>query len=207
MVLDPFGNYLCQKLLEHCDDQKRLVIVQNVADELVSISLNMHGTRAVQKMIEYLTTPEQIKIATAALNSNAVLLIKDLNGNHVIQKCLNRLSNLESQFIFDAVSEHCIEVATHRHGCCVLQRCIDHASSEQKSQIITQINRHAQLLVQVNNTFLLGSLVADKSGSIRKLCGAIRVGPWRRTIFRSTHQVLPWQCVPFFSTKIQLKCD
>lgn len=122
--------------------------MQNVAPDLVNISLNMHGTRAVQKMIEYLTTIDQIKIVTSALDLNAVVLIKDLNGNHVVQKCLNRLGSAENQFIFDAVSKHCVEIATHRHGCCVLQRCIDHASESQKMQVIEQINRHAALLVQ-----------------------------------------------------------
>ncbi|ORY74336.1 armadillo-type protein [Protomyces lactucae-debilis] len=148
LMIDPFGNYLCQKLLEHCDEGQRFKIVQNVAPNLINISLNMHGTRAVQKMIEFLHTPEQIKLATSALNANAVLLIKDLNGNHVIQKCLNRLNSEEAQFIFDAVAKNCVEVATHRHGCCVLQRCIDHASDAQKVQIIKQIDAHAPLLVQ-----------------------------------------------------------
>lgn len=148
LMIDPFGNYLCQKLLEHSDDQKRLQIVQHVAPDLVNISLNMHGTRAIQKMVEYLTTPEQIKIATQALGAKAVTLIKDLNGNHVIQKCLNRLGSHENQFIYDAVSKSCIEVATHRHGCCVLQRCIDHASEDQKTQIIREITANAATLVQ-----------------------------------------------------------
>lgn len=115
----------------------------------------MHGTRAVQKMLEYLSTPEQISLATAALNSNPVVLIKDLNGNHVIQKCLNRLASQENQFIYDAVSRHCIEVASHRHGCCVLQRCIDHASDSQKGQIIAEITAHAQHLVQVSTKMIL----------------------------------------------------
>lgn len=67
-----------------------------------------------------------------ALDPNVVTLIKDLNGNHVIQKCLHRLSAEHKQFVYDAVSENCIQVATHRHGCCVLQRCIDYASDDQK---------------------------------------------------------------------------
>lgn len=109
-------------------------------------------------MIEYLTTPDQIRIATAALDTNAVTLIKDLNGNHVIQKCLNRLGSQENQFIFDAVSKYCVEVATHRHGCCVLQRCIDHASDKQKMQIITEINHHAPMLIQVSLQILCHDL-------------------------------------------------
>ena len=54
----------------------------------------------------------------------------------------------QSQFIFDAVGTHCIVVGTHRHGCCVLQRCIDHASGEQKAQLISQITKNAYELVQ-----------------------------------------------------------
>ncbi|QSL66194.1 hypothetical protein MERGE_000569 [Pneumocystis wakefieldiae] len=148
LMTDPFGNYLCQKLLEHCNDEERTTIVRSVAYDLIPISLNMHGTRAVQKMIEYLSTPEQIQIIIDALNSNVVTLIKDLNGNHVIQKCLNKLSTDDMQFIFDAICSNCVEVATHRHGCCVLQRCIDHASDSQKIQIAKEITKHALNLVQ-----------------------------------------------------------
>ncbi|KAF0466720.1 ARM repeat-containing protein [Gigaspora margarita] len=148
LMTDPFGNYLCQKLLEYCNDDQRTIIIETVAPELVNISLNMHGTRAVQKMIEFLSTPTQIRIVIVALNPNVVPLIKDLNGNHVIQKCLHRLSHEENQFIYNAVSKNCIEVATHRHGCCVLQRCIDRASESQKIQLVTEITFHALTLVQ-----------------------------------------------------------
>jgi hypothetical protein len=148
LMIDPFGNYLCQKLLEHCNDEQRLDIIEKVAPDLVKISKNMHGTRAVQKMIEYLTTPEQIAIAKKALSNHVVTLIQDLNGNHVIQRCLNRLSPQDNQFIYDSVSQagHCVE--THRHGCCVLQRCIDHASDSQKIQLINEIIANALVLVQ-----------------------------------------------------------
>jgi len=59
-------------------------------------------------------------------------LIEDLNGNHVIQKCLNRLTQEENQFIYDAAMQECVEISTHKHGCCVLQRCFDAASESQK---------------------------------------------------------------------------
>ncbi|CAO3587364.1 unnamed protein product [Absidia cylindrospora] len=146
--VDSFGNYLCQKLLERCDSQQRDKIVDIVAPDIVNISLNMHGTRAVQKLIEFLSTPDQIQKITSALNPSVVPLIKDLNGNHVIQKCLHRLSAEHRQFIYDAVSEKCVEVATHKHGCCVLQRCIDYASASQKAQLVQEITRHALPLVQ-----------------------------------------------------------
>jgi hypothetical protein len=60
LMTDPFGNYLCQKLLEYSTDDQRNVICEAVAQDLVAISLNMHGTRAVQKMIDFLSTSRQV---------------------------------------------------------------------------------------------------------------------------------------------------
>ena len=148
LMTDPFGNYLCQKLLEYCGDEQRTVIVETVAPEIIPISFNMHGTRAIQKMIEFLSNAKQIRVVVTALSPHVVTLIKDLNGNHVIQKCLNRLSSSDNQFIYDAVSENCIEVSTHRHGCCVMQRCIDHAIDQQRVQLAEEITKHALVLVQ-----------------------------------------------------------
>ncbi|KAJ1980110.1 hypothetical protein H4R35_001251 [Dimargaris xerosporica] len=148
LMTEPFGNYLCQKLLEYCTKDQRARIVAHVAPELVKISLNMHGTRAVQKMIELLVDDAQISTVVQALKDHVVTLIKDINGNHVIQKCLNRLSGDQNQFIYDSVCASCNEVATHRHGCCVFQRCIDHASEPQKRQLVHEVTANALLLVQ-----------------------------------------------------------
>lgn len=148
LMTDPFGNYLCQKLLEFCSDEERTVLIQNASQDMVRIALNQHGTRALQKMIEFVSTNAQVAIIIEALRYRVVELIQDLNGNHVIQKCLNKLPPEQAQFIFDAVGTNCVEVGTHRHGCCVLQRCIDHASGEQKVWLIQQITDHAPVLVQ-----------------------------------------------------------
>lgn len=61
LMTDPFGNYLCQKLLERCDDQQRSSIVEVIAPQFLKICLSMHGTRAVQKLIEFLSTKRQVR--------------------------------------------------------------------------------------------------------------------------------------------------
>ncbi|THC93560.1 hypothetical protein EYZ11_006953 [Aspergillus tanneri] len=148
LMTDPFGNYLCQKLLEYSNDEQRTALINNAAHQLVKIALNQHGTRALQKMIEFISTAEQTQTVIHALEDHVVELVQDLNGNHVIQKCLNRLSAEDAQFIYDAVGANCVVVGTHRHGCCVLQRCIDHASGEQRARLIAQITSNAFALVQ-----------------------------------------------------------
>ncbi|KAI1340132.1 ARM repeat-containing protein [Xylariaceae sp. FL0016] len=148
LMTDPFGNYLCQKLLEYCNEDERTALIQNAAQDMVRIALNQHGTRALQKMIEFVNTPTQIQLIIGALQDRVVELIQDLNGNHVIQKCLNKLSSQDANFIFEAVGYHCVDVGTHRHGCCVLQRCIDHASGHQKIRLVEMITNNALQLVQ-----------------------------------------------------------
>ncbi|KAK7029688.1 hypothetical protein VNI00_014386 [Paramarasmius palmivorus] len=157
LMTDPFGNYLCQKLLEYSTDDQRNVICESVAQDLVNISLNMHGKYTFQAPSIITLTVEtqadlrynaQIHSIIVALSLHVVVLIKDLNGNHVIQKCLNKLSPEDNQFIYNAVAANCVEVATHRHGCCVLQRCIDHASDHQRIQLVNEITFNALTLVQ-----------------------------------------------------------
>mmetsp|Transcript_41427 Transcript_41427/g.67226 ORF Transcript_41427/g.67226 Transcript_41427/m.67226 type:complete len:777 (+) Transcript_41427:101-2431(+) len=148
LMTDPFGNYLLQKLVEFCTDDQRLRMIEVVSAELVNISLNMHGTRAVQRLIDFLTTPPQITLVVRSLRPGVVALSKDLNGNHVIQQCLRRLTAQQNQFVYDGIKGHCVSIATHRHGCCVLQRCIDCANQQQRLQLVSEIIVNAQTLVQ-----------------------------------------------------------
>ncbi|CAN8104031.1 unnamed protein product [Discula destructiva] len=148
LMTDPFGNYLCQKLFDYCNDQERTELVHNASKDLVAVAVNQHGTRALQKMIENLSNRQQVQMVTGALTGRVVQLIEDLNGNHVIQKCLNKLESNDANFVFDAVSADCVAVGTHRHGCCVIQRCIDHAEGDHKKTLIAAITEHATILVQ-----------------------------------------------------------
>ena len=84
-----------------------------------------------------------------SLLPGVVSLIKDLNGNHVVQRCLQRLGPADSQFIYDAAGANCVEIASHRHGCCVLQRCIDYATSAQKTALVEKIAASSLILSQV----------------------------------------------------------
>ncbi len=171
-MADPFGNYLCQKLLEYSDNDQRTALIGQAAPAMVSIALNQHGTRALQKMVEYVSTPGQIDIIVFALKDRVVELVQDLNGNHVVQKCLNKLGPENSQFIFDAVGRHCVIVGTHRHGCCVLQRCIDHAKGAQRAQLISAITSNAFSLVQdpFGNYVVQYILDLDEPAFTKPLC-------------------------------------
>ena len=172
LMTDPFGNYLCQKLFEHCNEEQRTTLINTAAPALATIALNQHGTRALQKMIEFVHTPAQVDTIIQALSPRVVELVQDLNGNHVVQKCLTRLGAERSQFIYDAVGNYCVIVGTHRHGCCVLQRCIDHAQGFQRAQLIARITHCAFDLVQdpFGNYVVQYILDLDEAAFTKPLC-------------------------------------
>lgn len=126
LMRDPFGNYLCQRLIDKCTQEQKTKMIKGAAKELVFISKNMHGTRAAQKIIDCITRADEIQAVKNALKvktisascltpnkGSVVTLIEDLNGNHVIQKCLRKFEPQDNQFIYDAVAKHCIQVRLH----------------------------------------------------------------------------------------------
>ncbi|XP_016469600.1 pumilio homolog 12-like [Nicotiana tabacum] len=151
LMIDPFGNYLVQKLLEVCNEDQRMQILHAItrkAGDLVMISCDMHGTRAVQKVIETLKTPEQFSMIVSSLKPGLVNLIKDMNGNHVAQRCLQYLTPEYSEFLFEAAITNCVELASDRHGCCVLQKCLSQSDGGQRHRLIYEIASNALVLSQ-----------------------------------------------------------
>ncbi|RAL40662.1 hypothetical protein DM860_006732 [Cuscuta australis] len=150
-MVDQFGNYLVQKLLMFCSDEQRLQIVLRVTSEpglLVKISLDTHGTRAVQKLVETVKTSQQIALVVGALEPGFLDLATDLNGNHVIQRCLHSFTKEQNRFILNAAARHCFEIATHRYGCCVLNKCIGYANGKARDKLLSVISLHAFILSQ-----------------------------------------------------------
>lgn len=146
LMTDSFGNYLVQKLLERVTVEQRVILAELTAPHFVYIASNPHGTRALQKLVECIETDEEAKIVVESLKPSIVELSKDLNGNHIVQKCLQKLQPKDVQYIFDAACEHCTDIATHRHGCCVLQRCLDHGTEEQRQALCAKLLTHVDYL-------------------------------------------------------------
>ncbi|ESQ38929.1 hypothetical protein EUTSA_v10001811mg [Eutrema salsugineum] len=151
LSMDPFGNYIVQKLLDVCDEEQRMLIVSvltSKSTELIKICLNNYGTRVVQKMIETVKTKQQIEMVKSSLKPGFLALVKDLNGNHVIQTCLNSLGPNDNKFVLEAATRYCAEIATHRHGCCVLQCCISNSVGAQREILVDEISRNSLHLSQ-----------------------------------------------------------
>lgn len=173
-MTDPFGNYLFQKVLEKVNDEERLILIQTVAPRLVNASLNLHGTRSVQKIMDVCSTNANAAlVVTQALAPAAARLCIDSHGNHVIQRILSKLPHEYSKFVFDAVANSVGDVARHRHGCCVIQRCLDSPSSPARSNLVRRIVERAVDLMQDAYGNYVVQYVLDACHTNNSGCGNI----------------------------------
>jgi len=76
----------------------------------------------VQKAIESIL-PDQQAIFVRELEPRILECVKDANGNHVIQKVIERVSPDRLGFVSSFIG-HVFELASNPYGCRVLQRCL-----------------------------------------------------------------------------------
>ncbi|KAM2376924.1 hypothetical protein ACFX1X_043609 [Malus domestica] len=150
LMLDPYGNYVVQKLVEVCTEEQRTRMLSKLILEshtsLVCIALDTRGTRSVQKLLQYVTNQEQVSLIMGALSPAAAVLSKNNNGQHVIEQCLENFSEEDNRGLLLVVAINCSTIGKDKSGCCVLQKCIEHSSGENRERLVAAIIAQATVL-------------------------------------------------------------
>ncbi|GMM32258.1 Mpt5 protein [Martiniozyma asiatica (nom. inval.)] len=147
LMIDPFGNYLIQKIMSLASKQEISLILLEITN-IKLISINPHGTRAIQRLIDCLSTSEHHQLFSFLISTYIVDLVHDLNGNHVIQKVISHFNGIELDFLVDLVLINLIPIATHKHGCCVLQKLMNKCAHQQVLLIGKEILKNSHYLMQ-----------------------------------------------------------
>lgn len=192
LVSDPFGHHLCLRLIDYIEEHEmREIVLTKLKEDLVAVSLSVHGTRVIQKLLEMMQTPLELQIVQDAMSMYVITLAKDVYGMHVILRCLHRIpppsedknqSGPSNQFIFEEITKNIVCVATHKHGCCVVQWCIDYATPKQRKKLVEVVvenslelaqdafgNYVVQQIMDPTHPEVLQKLVHHLQGSVNKL--------------------------------------
>jgi len=155
LVIDPFGHHLVLRILDFVKYADRKRILNQLNEDLVAVSLNVHGTRVVQKLLECMENTDEFELIERAFEVFVITLAKDVYGMHVVLRCLHRIpapspdsKGPDNTFIFREITKNIVSVATHKHGCCVVQWCIDYANVEQRKALVNVIVENALELAQ-----------------------------------------------------------
>lgn len=149
LMTDVFGNYVIQKMFEHGNQSQKKVLANQMRGHVWTLSLQMYGCRVVQKAFEYVLTDQQATLVKEldGPNSQILKIVRDQNGNHVVQKAIERIPGEHIQFIVDAHRGQMMKMSTHQYGCRVVQRMLEHCQPRVKRVILDELLQNIQPLI------------------------------------------------------------
>ena len=143
IMTDQYGNYVIQKFVEYCDKKIISKMFSQISNTLYEISINNYGTRPVQKMIENLSlnmTTQDINIILGMTKGNVLELIKDINGNRVIQSIIQNFKNKELLSpLYKELNDNITEILRTKSGCCVFSKVILNITENDLNLIVDNI--------------------------------------------------------------------
>jgi mRNA-binding protein PUF3 len=74
------------------------------------------------------------------LEPSVLRCVKDQNGNHVVQKAIERVPMKHIQFIIDSFTNKVGELAIHSYGCRVIQRVLEHCDERSKRSVLAELH-------------------------------------------------------------------
>ncbi|KAL2419983.1 Pumilio-like protein 2 [Exophiala dermatitidis] len=149
LMTDVFGNYVIQKLFEHGNQAQKKALANQMKGHVLQLSMQMYGCRVVQKAFDHVLTDQQASLVKELDGPNQQILkvVKDNNGNHVVQKAIERIPGEHIQFIVDAHRGQMLKMSTHQYGCRVVQRMLEHCRPEAKRAILDELLEHTLPLI------------------------------------------------------------
>ena len=81
------------------------------------------------------------------LEPHVLKCVKDANGNHVIQKLIERVSSDRLGFV-QLFRGNVYDLSTHPYGCRVLQRCFEHLPEDQTRALMDELHKYMINLMQ-----------------------------------------------------------
>jgi mRNA-binding protein PUF3 len=83
---------------------------------------------------------EQQATLVKELDGHVLKCVKDQNGNHVVQKAIERVPAQHIQFIIKAFNGQVQSLATHPYGCRVIQRMLEHCDETAQVSILKELH-------------------------------------------------------------------
>ena len=140
LMMDLYGNYMCQTLFHNCSAGQRLMLLQAMQGRLLSVAYHPRGTHALQNLIAMTSLKEEEMVYREEFQGKFVEMSKDINGSHVVQRLLATLN--ARYFIIRELLGKVEELSLDKLGVCVIKKCCN------DPEIMNEILGSCLLLIQ-----------------------------------------------------------
>ena len=107
--------------------------MESLKGKIYDLSIHMYGCRVIQQLI-CVIDDKYLSQITLELKDHFAKLIEDQNGNHVIQKLIERLKPGVNNGIYDVVYNNIVYLSKHQYGCRVIQTLLKQCNEQQKKK-------------------------------------------------------------------------
>jgi mRNA-binding protein PUF3 len=96
--------------------------------------------------LEHVLSDQQASLV-AELEPSVLRCVKDQNGNHVVQKAIERVPMEHIAFIIESFTNKVGELAIHSYGCRVIQRVLEHCDESSKRSVLAELHACGSTLI------------------------------------------------------------
>ena len=121
------------------------------------------------------------------LDGNVLKCVKDQNGNHVVQKCIEMVEPARLQFIINAFQGQVFALSTHPYGCRVIQRILEHCAAEQVAPVLKELHDNIEELIQDQYGNYVVQHVLDRG----KMEDKSMIGEKKISLYSTLHKLTP----------------
>ena len=149
IMVNQYGNYFCQRLVETCDFAQRCKILSYTTNYFKKICFDQFGSHVVQKVIECCYTVEEANALMKNLKGHEIDIAQNKRGYHILVKLIHFVPEHLRVTLNRLILINIKKLCTNLHGVCVVKKLV---SSAEHYGLIgalkAELAKHAVELVQ-----------------------------------------------------------
>ena len=141
LSIDSFGNYLIQKLLEFISNELIQDYFNNVIyPSFMEVALNPHGSRVIQKLLGRIyNSQDMMNKFNLCLQNSMLEIFLNQCSTYIIITYISYIKYPNNQIIYSFIVQNIYYIATHKHSCCTLQKCLEEGNNLQRQEILMSL--------------------------------------------------------------------
>ncbi|CAA7041729.1 unnamed protein product [Microthlaspi erraticum] len=127
-------------LMEYVGELREIMwreLAEKLFDNVLPLSLQMYGCRVIQKAIEVVDLDQKFKMVKE-LDGHVMRCVRDQNGNHVVQKCIECVPEENIEFVISTFFGQVVTLSM-RFASNVVEKCLTFGGPEKRELLLNEM--------------------------------------------------------------------
>lgn len=132
LLLDQYGNYVIQHVLDHGDQVNKSRIVSRIEGRVLMLSQHKFASNVVEKCVSNASCEERSRLISEVCQDDSYLgsMIKDQYGNYVIQKMIDTAEDKDLCILMAKIKIHSSSLHKFSYGKYILAKLENYYRSD-----------------------------------------------------------------------------